>query len=75
MSEIKNKKNIIKYKIIIEYNYKSKKKTNPCNQINKHINKYNPKNKNFYYPNSNNYINDLNYLTNSDIYYSTNKNY
>lgn len=65
MTETKNKN---KYKIIIDSSSKNNKKLNPCNQINKHINKYNPKNKIYYYPNNNTTIQDLRYLTNSDIY-------
>lgn len=65
MPETKNKN---KYKIIIDPIFKNNKKLNPCNQINKYINKYNPKNKLYYYPNNNIYIQDVRYLTNSDIY-------
>jgi len=43
-------------------------KLNPKNDINKHINKYNSKNKNYYYPTTNNNLTNNIYLTNSDIY-------
>lgn len=54
--------------LISEKSYKEKK-LNPCAEINKHVNKYNPKN-NIYYqsPYANNNSQYSYYLKNSDIY-------
>ena len=69
MSETKNKN---KYKFIIDSSSKNNKKLNPCNQINKYINKYNPKNKIYYSKNINTSNQELRYLTNSDVYCTIN---
>jgi hypothetical protein len=52
--------------IIIPIKSYKEKKSNPCDQIYKHVNKYNPKNKIYYQsPHADKYSY---YLKNSDIY-------
>jgi len=65
--------NSIKDKYIYSYilapvNLSKEKKTNPTNQINKHVNKYNTKNKHYYNPDHSNYLTNYTYITNSDVY-------
>lgn len=67
-SNHKSSDNKYQYDIVyIPYNKKSSK-MDPTNNINKYINKYNTKNKNYYSHNKNNSKN-FSYITNSDIYY------
>jgi hypothetical protein len=62
-----NLKKEIKY-VYVPYNKSKNTKNNPCNEINKHVNKYNKKNEKFFKPDTV-YLKGYKYLTNSDIYY------
>ena len=64
-----NNKEVNKYSYIyVPCENKKKSKMNPCNSINKHVNKYNKKNDKFYNPDQT-YMKGFKYMTNSDIYY------
>lgn len=54
--------------IIYMPNKEKKSKKNPTNPINKHVNKYNSKNKYFYNPDNNYYLKNYTYITNSGVY-------
>ncbi len=54
--------------IIIPVKTYKEKKSNPCEQINKYVNKYNPKNKKNNYLSYENNNSQYSYLKNSDIY-------
>jgi len=57
------------YYIITPLKSNKDKKTQPTNSINKHINKYNKKNKHYYNPNDQSYsFQNYTYIENSDIY-------
>ncbi len=64
-----NNKEVNKYTTYVYIPYdKKKSKSNPCNSINKHVNKYNKKNDKFYNPDQS-YMKGFKYMSNSDIYY------
>lgn len=55
--------------VLISIKTKKENKLSPCNEINKHINKYNSKNNNYYRSNLIIYYDKYSkYICNSDIY-------
>ena len=63
------KKESTEYNLVyIPYSKSKLDRNNPCNNINKYVNKYNKKNEKYFKPDTV-YLKGYKYITNSDVYF------